>query len=110
ALPTSIMTPPFCITAMQLLTRSVRVNAKVESLCSYPYDLLYTQKDDSTVSFYLNFYKNHNGKKGLTQNANAFWDQPPLFCLKYRRIALFSGRIESPKPLPPKEGRFFYET
>ncbi|AKU26252.1 hypothetical protein IB49_07045 [Geobacillus sp. LC300] len=47
---------------------------------------------------------------GLTQNANAFWDQPPLFCLKYRRIALFSGRIESPKPLPPKEGRFFYET
>ncbi|MGJ3206521.1 hypothetical protein, partial [Geobacillus thermoleovorans] len=42
-------------------------------------------------------------KKGLTQNANAFWDQPPLFCLKYRRIALFSGRIESPKPLPPKE-------
>ncbi|MED3866283.1 hypothetical protein P4572_23595, partial [Priestia megaterium] len=49
-------------------------------------------------------------KMGLTQNANAFWDQPPLFCLKYRRIALFSGRIESPKPLPPKEGRFFYET
>ncbi|MED3774225.1 hypothetical protein P4547_04330, partial [Geobacillus stearothermophilus] len=49
-------------------------------------------------------------KTGLTQNANAFWDQPPLFCLKYRRIALFSGRIESPKPLPPKEGRFFYET
>ncbi|MGG3705182.1 hypothetical protein ABET16_06410, partial [Geobacillus stearothermophilus] len=48
--------------------------------------------------------------RGLTQNANAFWDQPPLFCLKYRRIALFSGRIESPKPLPPKEGRFFYET
>ncbi|MED3750262.1 hypothetical protein, partial [Geobacillus stearothermophilus] len=51
-----------------------------------------------------------NQTVGLTQNANAFWDQPPLFCLKYRRIALFSGRIESPKPLPPKEGRFFYET
>ncbi|MED3873095.1 hypothetical protein P4574_29405, partial [Priestia megaterium] len=47
---------------------------------------------------------------GTTNHANGFWDQPPLFCLKYRRIALFSGRIESPKPLPPKEGRFFYET
>ncbi|MED4980654.1 hypothetical protein P9726_13965, partial [Geobacillus stearothermophilus] len=44
---------------------------------------------------------------GLTQNANAFWDQPPLFCLKYRRIALFSGRIESPKPLPTNEGPYF---
>ncbi|MED4979553.1 hypothetical protein P9726_07760, partial [Geobacillus stearothermophilus] len=76
----------------------------IHGFTSYVYCILLPSKEEREKQ------KNRTPFMGLTQNANAFWDQPPLFCLKYRRIALFSGRIESPKPLPPKEGRFFYET